>query len=162
MTEITLRIQQSRTKLAKFDEAGKVPLYFAQRMVQECAYWYGHHNGPARAPGHHERVTGGPHGWEIEFGANKFLVEQAIRRSKAAVLDALNEAEARNTTIDCVALRDKLQKVVRGAVANHLDEEYPTLWATHEGHMLFGTQSIHAGDFVNAFLKISKAESLCK
>lgn len=65
-----------KAKLSRFMEGERVRLGLAQRLVKDSAWWYGHPHGPARAPKHFERVTNGAHGWEIEFGANYFLVRQ--------------------------------------------------------------------------------------
>jgi hypothetical protein len=61
------------SKLNRFLEGDRVRFGLAQRLVKDSAWWYGHPQGPVRAPKHFERVTNGAHGWEVQFGANYFF-----------------------------------------------------------------------------------------
>ena len=135
-------------KLEKIEPDGIVPLGLAQRLIKDSAYWYGHSNGPIKAPKHFERIVSGPYGWEVPFGANSFLVEKAIRRSNKKARTVLDSVSLTNQKWPSSILREELVNSVRGAVSNHCGEEYPTLWPITKGHMRFGTQSIHVDDFI--------------
>jgi hypothetical protein len=139
-------------KLARIRLHGKLRIAAAQRFTKNSAYWYGHPSGsPAHAPGHFERVQSGPNGWEIEFGANKFLVERAYDRCENLLREAVTTAGG--ARIDRSELCNKMRLAVRGAVANYLNEEYTVLWdVTDDGYMLFGTQSIRVDAFINTLL----------
>src|SRR5262245_39842072 len=78
-------VNEVRTHLEKLEKEGRVSYGVAQRLVRDSAWWYGHPSGPVHAPKHYERVTSGPQGWEIEFGADKFLIEVAIVRCKKEI-----------------------------------------------------------------------------
>jgi hypothetical protein len=138
-------------KLQKCVQNAKVPISLAQRLIKDSAYWYGHQNGPARAPKHYERVTAGPYGWEITFGANSFLVEQAIRRFTDSARAAVESFALTGKTIPDKELRKQLALITRGAVSNYQGEVYLTYWPVTDGHMMFGTQSIHVADFVDSY-----------
>jgi hypothetical protein len=142
-------------KLNKLEPDGIVPLGLAQRLIKDSAYWYGHPNGPAKAPKHFEGIISGPHGWEVPFGANSFLVEQAIRRSNKKARDALANVFVTDEKWPSSILREELVHSIRGAVSNYCGEEYPTLWSVTSGHMRFGTQSIHIGDFIFSYWQLA-------
>lgn len=142
-------------KIEKFDQDGIMPLELVQRLIADSAYWYGHAHGPAKAPKHAERITIGDHGWEVPFGANSFLVEQAIRRCTNQVRDVLAEVFNIDAKRPSAALRERLGTSIRGAVSNYRGERHPALWPVTNGHMLFGTQSIYVRDFVFSYWEIA-------
>ncbi|CAI4031377.1 hypothetical protein DNFV4_01803 [Nitrospira tepida] len=113
-----------REKLNEFGEAGAVPPPLAQRLIEASAWWLHHPQSPTRAPGFSERVVRGPHGWEVEFGGNYFLVERAILLSKRSISDALERAVVSSSTIDGTRLRKRLNACVRESVAKSNHEEY--------------------------------------
>lgn len=148
-------IEVARAAIERFCSNGRVKLGLAQRLIKESAYWYGHPQGPVAAPRHYERVHMGPHGLQLEFGANKFLVGTAIVRCRDGLLVMLDAIEAGKPP-EWASASFRLQRTVCGAVANHFDEEYPQFWETHDGHMLFGTQSIHVPSFVRELLVLAE------
>ncbi len=151
-----------RERLNRMCPGGKTAHFAAQRLVMDSAYWYRHPRGPAKAPKHHERVTSGAHGWEIEFGANAFLVGLAIERGCRAVQSALAVVEVVGQKTGADPLRESLERAVRGSVANFSGDEYPTLWGLTSGHMLFGAQSIHLGEFVQSKWSLLKLHLVAK
>lgn len=128
-----------------------LPLGLAQRFIADSAYWYRHPKGPAKAPKHSERITVGPHGWEVQFGANSFLIDQAIRRCTDNVHDVLTTVSNTDEKFPSSALQEQLITSVRGAVSNYLGEIYVAPWPITKGHMLFGAQSIHVGEFILSY-----------
>src|SRR5688500_185799 len=115
-------------KLYKFDQDEIMPLGLVQRLIADSAYWYRHPHGPAKAPKHAERITVGDHGWEVPFGANAFLVEQAIRRCTDQVRVALAGISRTDEKWPSAALRERLGTSIRGAVSNYRGERHPALW----------------------------------
>jgi len=111
-------------KLNKFGKPGSVPLPLARRLIEASAWWHGHPQSPTRAPKHSERVVKGPHGWELPFGGNYFLVERAVICSKGVISEALDQAIASNSVIDAKALRGRLGTCIRESVANYNHERY--------------------------------------
>lgn len=149
-------------KLEKFEEDEIVSIVLAQRLVADSAYWYGYPTGPAKAPKHSERITEGPHGWEVPFGANSFLVGQAIHRCTIQVRVELNKVSNTNEKVPLFALRERLVSSVRGAVSNYRGVEYATLWPVTRDHMLFGTQSIHVGDFIFSYWRLANLQLIAE
>jgi hypothetical protein len=118
----------------------------AQYLIQRCAYWLGHPNGPVRAPKHADNIQRGPYGYEVAFGANKFLVQKAAIDCCKAVLEYPNDHVP-----NIAALNSLLTRLVRRAVSNHADEEYPTPYPVDSGNIMhFGTQGINVAEFINA------------
>ena len=132
----------------------------AEKAIQVSAYWYGHPHGPARAPKHAERLEYGKTGLEIEFGANTFLVEQAIRRCAAAIEKAAESVIATGDPIDEAELRRQLGFAVCGAVANFDGVEYSGYYDASDGFMHFGTQAVHVASFVESIWGDSEADLL--
>ena len=149
-------------RLNRFLEGGRVRLLLVQRLVSDSAWWYGHPKGPARAPKHFERVTTGAHGWELEFGANYFLVEAAIRRCTVLISDAIRAVLENGVKVDCVKLREDMRWQVRGAVANFNGEEYGSYYDISKGFMHFGTQAINVNDFVETLCMLAEVHRICR
>lgn len=142
-------------RLGKLFPMGRVPIGAAQRFVKLSAYWFGHPQGPTRAPKHYERVVMGRRGWEIEFGANRFLVEVAIGRCVEIARGALESWLVTGQRQSLKEINSKMVVALKSSVANMDGQEYPTLYPVSGGHMHFGTQSIHTGDFVNVFMEMT-------
>ncbi len=150
-----------RGKLARFIKDGRISAGAAQRLISDAAWWYGHPHGPTRAPDHYKRVTFGRHGWEIEFGANSFLVGHAISRCITAVERAVNQVLTTGSKVQESRLREEMTLAVRGAVANFDGNEYQTYYDVHKGFMHFGTQAINVDDFVRTIWTLTEAHRIC-
>ena len=120
----------------------------AEKVIRNSAYWYGHPHGPAQAPKHADRLEYGDTGWELKFGANTFLVEEAIRRCASIIEKVAKSVLETDTPIDESKLRRELEYAVRGAVANYEGVEYAGYYDASDGFMHFGTQAIHVASFV--------------
>ena len=138
-----------RAKLKRLVVNGRVPLGVAQRVISNSAWWYGHPKGPVRAPKHYERISNGIHGLELEFGANYFLVETAIRRVFNIINDLVNTVESTGKKGSNSFLRLHMIATIEGAVANFNGDEYDGFYDSIDGFMIFGTQAISVNDFVN-------------
>jgi hypothetical protein len=125
-----------------------MPMEVADRVIRNSAYWYGHPQGPARAPKHAERLTQGDTGWELVFGANTFLVETAVRRCVRTIEKAAEAVKKTDKPINENALARDLAYAVQGAVANYQGLEYSGFYDASDGFMHFGTQAIHVPSFV--------------
>lgn len=150
-----------RKRLERFTKDGKMPIGVCQRLISDTAWWHGHPQGPARAPNHYKRVTSGVHGWEIEFGANLFLVEKAIRRCISIITEHAFLAERTRAKVDAIELRYSMSLQVRSAVAKYNGAEYKEYYDTVNGFMLFGTQAINVNDFVATMSKLSDLHCIC-
>lgn len=82
-------------------------------------------------------------------------MEQAIRRCTDQVRVALVVVSSTDEKWPSAALRERLSISIRGAVANYRGERHPALWPVTNGHMLFGTQSIHLGDFIFRYWQLA-------
>lgn len=158
---ISEEVKVVRAKLGRFVKNDQMPMGVAQRLISDSAWWYGHPHGPARAPKHHERVTSGTYGWKIEFGANYFLVEVAIRRCLTLIGEAADLAEKSGGKVDESDLRERLVMQVRGSVANFNGNEYDGFYDTVKGFMLFGTQAINVNDFVGTICDLTEIHRIC-
>jgi hypothetical protein len=178
-----------RKNLKELGEPGAVHLATARRLIEASAWWHGHPQSPTRAPKHAERIRQGPHGWELCFGSNYFLVERAIILNKRAIIEALDQAIASNSPIDGKMLRGRLSTRVRESVAdfNHGIYEYYKEGASQrvrrplrvlgqptppdgtteaidnasKGYMYFGVQAINVDDFVEAIWQLTGLQAIC-
>lgn len=145
------------------DGNGRMKSGVAQRFISDSAWWVDHPKGPVHAPKHHERVTYGIEGWEIVFGANKFLVGQAAERCSGHVLvKTLPQVVKSQTKVEWLKLQQELAMIVRGSVLNFADREYDCYGDLWDDHMRFGAQSINVKDFVNCFYQLAKIQRVCK
>ncbi|MBP7360920.1 MAG: hypothetical protein KBH05_04565 [Nitrospira sp.] len=115
-----------RKNLAAFGESGSVSISLAQDLVKTSAFWINHPQGIIHPePAWAEHITKGSHGWEVRFGANKFLVERAIILSKRTILDEMDRSEKINADIDTKLLFRRLITCVRISVADYSDTILP-------------------------------------
>lgn len=111
---------------------------FAQELVGACASWdHPKAHTWVLAPAHAKRIFKGFHGWAIEFGANSFLIEKAIERSRRLIKRRL-AGEA----IDDETLLQWLQNCIADSVANNGSEYNGRYPVERTGVMRFGTSGI--------------------
>jgi len=146
-------VNAARTRVQQLSTHGEIERQLAEEFIRESAYW----DNPkaldlVRAPGHAKRIKGSPNDWRIKFGANSFLVGLAICRCQQTLLEFLEQAES-GYVMARPQLREKLELIVQGAVANHEGDEYAGYYsAVSDNFMMFGTQAINICDFVNLIL----------
>jgi hypothetical protein len=115
-----------RGKVTAFGEPGKVPISLAQDLIEASAFWVDHPQGIIHPePGWSNHIEKGPHGWEVQFGANYFLVEQAILLCKRTILEELDHAQELNHPIDQTLLRRRLVTCVKKSVAAYDHNTFP-------------------------------------
>lgn len=112
-------------RLSKFGEPGTVPADLARELIASSAWWIDHVQSPTRAPNDAERMDKGPHGWQVKYGGNYFLVERAIILSKRAIIQELGQAIALPVPLDGNLIYGRLITCVRVSVANSQHGIYP-------------------------------------
>ncbi|MDM8515335.1 hypothetical protein QUF76_03990 [Desulfobacterales bacterium HSG16] len=159
-------LRKERKKLLKqLDKLGNikkgtVPQTIAIQFIEECAYWYGHPSGgPVHAPNHSRNIKStDDRNWQIDFGANTFLVGNAISKCQKTIQNLLNNISLqkikKNTLVE---LRKELLENIAGSVSNY-GRQYRT-YPVSKGHMIFGTQSIYTNDFITLLLRIVPVDS---
>ncbi len=111
-----------RQNIAAFGESGCVSISLARDLVSVSAFWVDHPQGIIHPePAWANRITKGPHGWEVRFSANKFLIERAILLSKETIFDEMDRSEKISEKIDTKLLFRRLITCVRISVADHSD-----------------------------------------
>ncbi len=138
-----------------------VSLHIANFMVERCTYWNHPKAGWVNAPKHAQRMKKGHLGYEINFGANCFLVELAVKRCVAEVskhLDLFEEDYYSVATLD--DLRSKLKRHISGAVANVDGAEYRGYYPTQGNKIVFGTSAIDIQKFAGIIVATSKIKEL--
>ena len=132
----------------------RIPHQVAYDFIRNSAWWLTHPSGPVRAPGHAKNIYMSQHGWTIEFGANNFLIEKAIKRCCREIhIFLLNMDQGKEVSKH--ELKKKLQLHIRGAVSNYEDDEYMSYWPLEENDMKFGAQSIDIKDAVNYIVRVT-------
>lgn len=130
-----------------------VSISLAQEFIRATAWWHTHSSGsPVRAPGHARKIYRSVHGWSIDFGANSFLIEKAIKRSLIEVDKFIASMEqGENPEID--DLKKRIMLHIRGAVSNYDNNEYEVYYPVDGSDMMFGAQSIDVNDGLQFMLR---------
>jgi hypothetical protein len=150
-------VNAARTRVQQLSTHGEIDRELAKEFISNSAYW----NHPkahrlVRAPGHATNIYGSRNNWRIDFGANSFLVGHAIYRCQQTLLEFLEKAES-GYVMPIPELREKLELIVQGAVANHKGYEYEGYYsAIYDNFIMFGAQAINVCDFVNLVLRKAK------
>jgi hypothetical protein len=138
-----------RARVQQLSAHGKIDLEIAQEFIRESAYWDHPKGSLVRAPKHAEQIYKDQNNdWVVDFGANSFLVGSAIYGCQEALLEFLEEAE-HGSIMTKPQLREKLELIVREAVANHKKERYRDYPVNNNNCMMFGTQAINISNFVD-------------
>jgi hypothetical protein len=154
---IAARLRRARPWLVRQEDA---PIELAREFVRATAWWHTHSSGlPVRAPRHANRIYKNHHGWVVDFGANSFLVGKAISRC-AREIDSYIENGTRGELVRLDELRTKLVMHIRGAVANHNQDEYDGYYSLTGTNMMFGAQSIDVHDGADFMLSTSGIKKL--
>jgi len=142
-------VNAARARVQQLSAHGEIELELAQEFIRESAYWDHPTGSLVRAPKRAERIYKDKNNyWVVDFGSNSFLAGPAIYRCQEALLEFLEEAE-RGDVMPRPLLREKLELIVRGAVANHEGEEYRGGYPVDNNCMMFGNQAINISDFVD-------------
>lgn len=155
-------VNSAKQRVQKLLTHGEIDKELAKEFIRESAFWDHPSGSMVSAPKHASRIYGSPNNWRIDFGANTFLVGQAIWRCQETILYFIEKAESGNV-IPIEELREKLEDNVRGSVANHEGDEYEGYYSAIDGNcMIFGTQAINYCNFVNLIIEKAKLEEIFK
>lgn len=135
----------------KLTVRGVVPLSVCQQLIINSAYWYSHTRGsPAQAAKHQNNITYGKYtGGRISFGANTFLIQKAAERL-IALLEVRTDEHGR-FLVDPAVFYQEAKEIVASSVKGMNGKRYSKYPIQEDGHMLFGTQSIHVPSFIKTF-----------
>lgn len=95
------------------------------------------------------------HGWELDFGANRFLVGLAVSKcidEMGYFLKAVEIDDCPNYPM----LQYELNQAVRQSVGNHTGARYSGAYPEDGGFMVFGTQGIHVATFISIALQTAR------
>lgn len=116
-------------------------------FVASAVWWKHPTSGWVRAPKFADRLTSGKYGWEIKFGANRFLVSLALMlclKSVSEFLDKLEECDDPSYP----SLLNTLRYFVAYSVGNHKGEVFPGRYPVSDGMLVFGVHAIRVEDCV--------------
>jgi hypothetical protein len=129
---------------------GQLKRACAAYFISESAVWFHPAGKRVSAPRHANRIKNGPHGWEIEFGANVVLIEVAFNRTINTLQELspiMRPAEKQYDEFLRLAGQH-----IRGAVANYQRNEYRGYYQASQAIMTFGVQGINVDLMAEAFL----------
>jgi hypothetical protein len=137
-------------------------LRVAERLVKKSAWWYDHPQGKVRAPKHCERIANGVHGLQLEFGANKFLVEHAMRLIHHTFTYAVCRAVECDDYVDAAEIRNALALNVRQSVAG-FDDLVFNPYSGDDGEFLhLGASEIRVSDVVEEVYRMCELHRVCR
>jgi|APEBP8051072661_1049379.scaffolds.fasta_scaffold05981_1 hypothetical protein len=137
-----------RTGLLILGTEQRVDHRIAHHFVEHSAWWDHPRAGWVRAPKHADRLVQGAYGWEVSFGANRFLAELAIKRFIACVNGFLHKREV-GIPYSYANLLENLRQNVLASVGNYQGDEFSGYYPASGEMMVFGTQAIRITDCVN-------------
>lgn len=140
---------------------GKVPRRVAEDVVAGSAWWESHPSGPVQAPNHASRITGTESTWRIEFGANSFLISDAVRRCCNYIRKWATAQNAQVTANSWVDLHKELSAIIRMSVSNYRGDDYFSYGEDTPGKMIFGAQAIYIDDFIRCLSTLLNKHELC-
>lgn len=150
-------VRQGLPRLQRQDD-GRAPIGIVERLIMESTWWLTHPSGgPVHAPKHWERIQERGSRYEIEFGANSFLVETAILRCARRIREAADEVERTGKLISRGMLQRQLVNCLRQSVANYCGEEFDD-YPIRGGYLEFGTTGICVGTFLGGIWQRTKLD----
>ncbi|MBV1790802.1 hypothetical protein KQ940_22295, partial [Marinobacterium sp. D7] len=133
----------------------------AQFFVSKYAMW-DHPTGRwVSAPKHAERIENGRYGWEIEFGANKFLVGRAIEKCTNYIRDLIYQVE-QGHAIESGNINSQLGLIIRSCVANYEGEIFEGYYSVERNLLRFGTQGINIETFKSYIIGTTEIDKIAK
>lgn len=154
------QIEQCRKKTEILEKNG-VSLTIAQFFIEKCAMW-DHPTGRwVHAPKHARRIVNGRYGWEVEFGANKFLVGRAIQKCTIFIRDLINKVEL-GEVIYRDDISSRLNLIISGSVSNYEGEIFDGYYSIELGLLRFGTQGIDVGEFKSYIIGTTEINKFAK
>ena len=141
--------------LAILGSSDSVSHIIARHFVGHTAYWDHPKAGWVQAPKHADRITFGPYGWEVSFGANSFLVGSAVSKCIEEIGYFLKLVEFEDSP-SYPMLLCQLNQVVRESVGNHSGMRYSGAYPEDGEFMVFGTQGIHLPSFTGIVVRTAR------
>lgn len=153
-----VKLCREKTKIL---ENNGVSLTIAQFFIEKCAMW-DHPTGRwVHAPKHARRIANGRYGWEVEFGANSFLVGRAIERSTNFIRDIINKIEL-GEVVYSNEISSRLNLIISGSVSNYEGEIFDGYYAIERGLLRFGNQGIDVNEFKSYIMGTTEINKLTK
>jgi hypothetical protein len=132
-------------------EDGVVSKEIAELFIKNSAWWLTHPSGPIPAPGHSRNLILSHRQWQISFGANSFVIGQAIVGCRR-ILKYFFDQTTFDSRGDVHTLDHDLKKVVRGCVTNYQGDYYEAYGDDEQ--LTFGAQAIKISGFIHTIYEI--------
>lgn len=143
-----------------YQENNEIPENIVRDLIRDSAWWFSHPCGrPVRAPKHAENVYHDGQQWTIDFGANSFLPEMAIRVSAIKIrrkLSGILKGRAYNRDF----FISQLRRGVSRCVANHRGDVYEGYYPSQGNDLVFGVTSVDTQDVADYLIKWSGLDEL--
>ncbi len=158
-------LDEAKNRVIQIAEFENVDRSVAEKFIANSVYWYDHPCGrPVEAPGHINNIYGSEKNWRIDFGANTFLISNAIVRCQKKMILFLDRLDS-GYYINLIDLRNALEFCLRSAVANYEGHKYESLYPLvedkyHNKYMKFGSQAIRTDYFINEIFKLVKLRNI--
>jgi hypothetical protein len=144
-----------------YNEDEEIPETIVRDLIRNSVWWLTHPAGkPVRAPKHANNVYYYcDEQWVVDFGANSFLPEMAIRVSAVEIRRQLNDIlEGRTYNRDL--LISKIKRCVSGCVSNHRGDVYEGYYPSKGNDLVFGVTSVDTQDVADFLLKWSGLDGI--
>lgn len=143
-----------------YSEAEEIPEDIVRDLVRNCVWWFSHPSGkPVRAPKHAENVYHDGDQWVIDFGANSFLPEMAIRVSASRIRQQLDEI-LKGAEYDRDLLLSQIKRAVSRCVTNHRGDVYEGHYPSQGNDLVFGVTSVDTQDVADYLIRWSGLDDL--
>jgi hypothetical protein len=125
-----------------YNEDEGIPESIIRDLVRNSVWWLLHPSGkPVRAPNHAENVYHDGEQWVIDFGANSFLAEKAIRESARKIRRQLSNI-LKGDPYNRDLLDSQIKRGISRCVANHRGDVYQGYYPSQGNDLVFGVTSI--------------------
>ena len=156
-TRAVIEVRQNLPRLVKPD--GRAPIGLVERLVMDSTWWLTHlWGGSVHAPKHYERIQDGGGGYELEFGANRFLAEAAVLSCARVILDATGEVERTGKLLSRGMLEQKLLICMVQSVANYRGDRFTNYPIRLDGYLEFGASGICVSAFLSGIWERTKLD----
>jgi hypothetical protein len=130
--------RQARQRCAWLKGGYRLQVPQADRLIKKAAVTF-LHGYPTPAPDYIKRIEWGPHGFQLPFGANKFLIARVYLKAEG-MINYLFDAIEGCKSISRVSAEAALEYCVSSSVSNYDDEEYN--YPVEEGYLKLGGSGV--------------------
>lgn len=122
-----------------------VPRELAEGVVRASLRWLSHglNRDEVESPGMAKYIRLGPYGWELPLGANRFAVEEFVRKARAILQQALSDIDS-GTTPSEKALRPRIAFLCPTCIITSRDKLYSD-YPMHGAYVHLGAHAVDAG-----------------